>query len=163
MSEIYYKPDNFILEELVPSYLFEKWKDIQHKVWQNADYRMLYTLQRLRNRYGRMRMNNWHRGGPNQHKCLRPLDYKGYEYLSAHKFFMAGDPTPLEHNPDIIRADILNDPFHEDFKHITCLEFRISWVHFDVRNYDKGKYGILKVDKDGRVITDFKPEIYLEG
>lgn len=140
-----YIPDNFILEELIPPELFNAWKDIQQKAWQSADYGALKTLQNLRNRYGKMRMNNWHTGGPNKYKGLRPMEYQGLTYLSQHKWFKAFDPTPLSEDPEKIRQDILADPFHEDFKYITCIEMGVSWLHFDTRNWDKVKHGILKV------------------
>lgn len=148
----FYIPNNFVLEELIPPELFEEWKDMKWKVWMSIDYRALKTLQNLRDRYGKMRMNNWHNGGPNQYKGLRPMDYKGLTYLSMHKWFMAFDPTPLSEDPNKIRQDILNDPFHEDFKYITCLEMDISWLHFDIRNWDKINKGIYLVDKNGRGI-----------
>jgi len=141
----FYKPDNFKLYELIPQEYFERWKDFQHKVWQAWDYRVLYTLQKLRDRYGKMRMNNWYWGGPNQFKGWRPLDYEGLDNLSMHKWFKAADPTPTEENSEKVRQDVLADPFCEDFKYITCIEMNITWVHFDVRNWDKNNQGILKV------------------
>jgi len=140
-----YQPKNFILEELIPNYMFDKWKDIQSKVWQCFDYKALWTLQRLRDRYGRMRMNNWQWGGPNIHKGYRPPDYKGLSYLSMHKWFRAFDPTPLDESVEVIRQTILDDPYCEDFQYITCIEMNVSWLHFDTRNWDKVNEGILKV------------------
>ena len=35
---------------------------------------------------------------------------------------------------------------HEDFKYITCIEDKVSWLHFDVRNWNKKEDGILVVN-----------------
>jgi hypothetical protein len=140
-----YIPKNFSLEELIPPELFEKWKDVQWKVWQSADDRALITLQNLRKRYGSIMVNDWHTGGTFRYRGLRPMDYQGLTYLSQHKWFKAYDCSFANESEEKVRQDILADPFHEDFKHITCLEMRVSWLHFDVRNWDKANYGIFKV------------------
>lgn len=145
MSNIY-RPKNFVIEELVPPELFENWKDMQSKVWTSMDYRAIKTLQNLRDKFGRMRMNNWYKEGPNKYKGLRPMHYKSLTYLSQHKWFKAFDPTPLDTDIDVIRTDILNNPFSEEYKWITCIEMDVPWLHFDTRNWNKKEFGILKVN-----------------
>lgn len=143
--KMHYKPINFELYELYPKAFYYRWKHISHILWQLWDDRVLYTLQRLRNRYGKMSMNDWYWEGNNQYKGFRPANCGIGGILSQHKFFKAADPSPVDYTADKIREDILNDPFCNDFKYITCLEMGVSWLHFDVRNWDKEKEGILKV------------------
>lgn len=142
---MHYKPKNFELYELYPRHFYETWQHRADILWQLWDDRVLYTLQKLRNRYGKMNMNDWFWGGTNQYKGMRPFDCPVGSELSQHKFLRAADPTPEDMPAEQIRKDILADPWQEDFKYITCIEMNVDWFHFDTRNWDKMKSGILKV------------------
>ena len=141
----FYIPKHFKIYELVPKDLFEHYKKRQYYLWGLFDYRTLVTADNLRKRYGKMTINDWYWGGSNQYRGFRPPDCTVGAALSQHKMARALDMIPKSTDAYRIRNDILNDSYHEDFKYITCLEIDISWLHFDVRNYDKQKNGILQV------------------
>jgi len=145
---MYYKPKDFELDELYPKDFYEriiKEKNGEAKLWQLWDYEMLYTAQHLRDRYGTMSINNWHDGGDRQYCGWRPMDCKVGALLSDHKAWKGLDLHPAGISAIDIRTQILSDPYHEDFKFITCLEMDISWLHVSTRNWQKEIYGIQKV------------------
>jgi len=42
-----------------------------------------------------------------------------------------------------IRNDIINNPFHKDFKYIKGIELDVTWLHLDYRNWDKLNEGLF--------------------
>jgi len=145
---MYYRPENFQLYELYPKDIFEKGMSEpngEQKLWQMWDDRILYTIQHLRNRFGSMVCNTWYWGGNSQYRGWRPFDCPEGEKFSIHKAWKAVDLISKNFTATDIRSQILADPFHEDFKYITCVEMNVSWLHVDTRNRDKKNYGILNV------------------
>jgi hypothetical protein len=138
-------PDYFELYELLPPDIYSKYHGHPQKLWGMFDDRLLKTLHNIRHRYGKMVMNTWHWGGQNKYRGWRPWNTQVGAELSQHKFGRAGDPVPVETSAEDIRLDILADPFHPDFKYITGIEMGVAWLHIDVRNWNKTKYGILKI------------------
>ena len=138
-------PDYFELYELLPPNIYNQYHAHPGKLWGMFDDRLLKTLHNLRHRYGKMVMNTWYWGGVYKERGWRPWNTLTGAQFSQHKFGRAGDPIPVEISAEDIRQDILKDPFHPDFEHITCLEMNISWLHIDVRNHDKKKNGILLI------------------
>ena len=143
----YYKPEHFELYELVPRDIYERYSTIGklHILWGILDPRVLWTNDRLRERYGRMVMNDWWWGGKNQYRGWRPPNCEIGSILSQHRFARGSDLIPTETTAERIRDDILADPFDEDFQYITCIEMDVGWLHFDTRNWDKKSIGVLKV------------------
>jgi len=88
-------------------------------------------------------MNTWYWNGRHQYRGFRDFNSSIGAKLSQHKFGRANDLIFTEENVENVRKDILADPFHPDFVHITCIEADVSWLHFDVRNHDKEREGIL--------------------
>jgi len=142
-----FKPSNFKIYELVPDYIYKKYQFKPYVLWNIFDERMLYTLDKLGKRYGKLIMNDWYwrKGDPmaNRFRGWRDPDCKIGADLSQHKFGRAGDVIPSETTAEQIRQDILFSPFHQDFKFITCIEADVSWLHFDTRSRNKKKDGIL--------------------
>lgn len=104
------------------------------------DDRMLWTADKLRERYGRTTINNWWWGGKNQYRGWRPFDCEVGAEISQHKFGRAGDSLfslPAEE----IRQDILNNESDDIFKHISVIEKDVGWLHCDCRN-TRNKDGI---------------------
>lgn len=150
MSEIltYYTPKHFQLQELVPRAVYEDYKKrgkLDQLVWR-FDCRALWTLDRLRDRYGKTYVNNWLWGGENQFGGFRPWGCEIGAKNSDHKFGRAFDSKFVDVSPYTVRGEILADPWHPDFQFITVLELEVPWLHFGVRNWNKQKYGILKVN-----------------
>lgn len=114
-------------------------------LWFLLDWRLSWTADRLREKFGSIIINDWHSGGQNQYRGYRPLVCNVGASLSQHKFYRAADLIFKSLSADDVRKTILADPWHEDFQHITCLEIDISWLHMDFRFWDKRKYGIKLV------------------
>ena len=144
-------PEKFRIEELLPEKFFNQYMHYGERLWLVIDYRISYTLHRLRTRYGSTTINNWIFGGHYQHSGFREfqdqeaLNKPNRMTLSQHLFGRAMDAKFKNYTAEEVRQDILKEPFHEDFKYITCLEKNVSWLHFDTRNHDKDKRGILIV------------------
>ena len=124
-----YKPRHFIIQELVPRHVF---KDRGEKALELLDDRLLRTLDDLRDAFGPIVINDWHKDGMNQWRGLRTeLSPFGTMY-SQHRFGRAADLTFLKTDVDGVRAEILENP--SLFPLITSIELATNWLHFDVRN-----------------------------
>lgn len=135
-----YIPKYFELYEIVPKNIYSKYR---LNLWFLFDERILKTIDRLRDRYGALSVNNWYWNGRNQHKGWRPYNCTiGAEY-SLHKFGRAIDLHSKHFTSEEIRKDIKNDPFCKDFEYITCIEDDTYHLHIDCRNWNKNKEGIL--------------------
>ena len=141
-----YIPDHFKIYELVPKDIYESYPVKKHiNLWFLFDDRVLYTQDRLRKRYGKMICNTWFWGGEFQYRGWRPQDCEYGTLLRQHKRGGGIDSAPQETAVEAIRQDILADPWHDDFKYITCIEENTSWLHVDCRNWDKKRNGIFIV------------------
>ncbi len=140
------QPRFFTLQELVPPELFQQHGE---RLWLCFDARALITLDRLRERYGPIVVNNWHAGGDFTLSGLRPMDSTVGATLSQHKFGRAFDCKFTQADPAEVRQAIIADPDAEAFKHITRLEDfpGMSWVHFDTGNHDKARLGLRVVGR----------------
>ena len=126
-----YIPKYFTVEELVPPQVF---KDRGQKAWELIDSRLLATLDRLRDRYGPMTINDYKWGGEREWSGLRTPDSPYYSRYSQHSFGRAADILFKHHSAEKIRGDLL-DKFPElEYHLITAIEMDVSWVHIDVRN-----------------------------
>ena len=132
-----YKPKYFRLEELVPPDMFAT---VPAKyLWWALDWRVLWTADRLRERYGKMIANTWLWGGDHKERGLRdPMTSTGAAW-SQHKFGRALDLVPVETTAEEIREDIRAETAYPyAFKYITCIETGVPWLHFDDRNWEGG-------------------------
>lgn len=127
---------HFEIHELVPREVYDIRGD---KAWELLDDRFLITLDRLRERYGKMKMNDYIWGGGNQWRGLRTPDSPYFSQYSQHTFGRAGDPIFAEVTAEQVRTDLLANPDDECFEHIMSVELGVSWFHFDVRNCDRVK------------------------
>jgi len=150
-----YKCKHFRVEELVPEELFERFRSKPHRLWQLLDVRALITLDELRERFGSITVNNWLWGGSFDLSGLRPwITSTGAEF-SQHKFGRGfdckfKDVAAEEVRRELMELDTQGRQFGQPcFAHITCIEDfpGMSWFHFDTRNHDVGKLGLLVVGK----------------
>ena len=138
-----YKPTHFTIYELVPESLF-KLNYPDEMFFTLFDNRILWTADGLRRRYGKMIVNTYNWGGKSHYRGWRPFDCEVGAKLSQHKFGRALDLIPTEITAEEIREDILKKQKGlELFKYITCIETNVSWLHFDCRNHNKQRFGLL--------------------
>jgi hypothetical protein len=135
-SKEIYKCEHFIIEELVDPDTF---KARGQRAWELLDNRLLWTLDRLRMRYGSMTVNNWKWGKDRQWSGLRTPASPWYSTYSQHSFGRAADCLFADYTAEQVRQDILDNPDDEDFKYINSIELGVSWLHFDIRNCDRIK------------------------
>lgn len=128
-----YKPEHFIIQELVSQDLYHKYKYRQDKLWLIFDDRLLRVADQLRNRYGSCYVNNWF--------WKKDLNYCGFREqgcgvgspFSQHRFGRALDLHFNKVTAEEIRRDILAEiPFMCEF--IKGVENDVSWLHIDTRN-----------------------------
>ena len=129
-----YKCRHFKIHELVSPYVYNTRGE---KAWQLLDERGLITIDRLRDRYGKMTINNYAWGGDRKYSGLRISGDPHYSPFSQHSFGRGFDSLFENHDVETIRREILADPDHEDFKYIGALELGVTWLHFDTRNTDR--------------------------
>lgn len=140
-----YKPEFFELYELISREFYHSTVFNTYQKWVVFDERVLITNDRLRRRYGPMEANNWYWGGGDQWRGFRDSSCTIGADLSQHRLGRGQDLEPKRVTAEEIRKDILIDPFHPDFEFISCIEAGVPWLHFDCRNRDKEKDGILVV------------------
>lgn len=128
------KPRYFILPEWLPKDFYlaniNKYGD---RLWCMFDDRILWTFDQLRERFGRVVMNDWYWGGKNQYRGWRPFDCKVGAKLSQHKFGRGGDGI-LNQPAEEIRKVILANKFDFAFQYISAIEKDVGWLHVDCRN-----------------------------
>ena len=142
---IAYRPRHFDLKELVDPVT---WNVLGENAWWLLDPRLLWTLYRIRERYNRpMTVNSWkwQQEKPFTLRGFRPSSAALGGFHSQHRYGRAADFDVKGMSADEIRHDIVSHPDDPDFQYITCLETDISWVHLDVRNWDRATHGILLV------------------
>lgn len=125
----------FEIRELVPRHVYEARGD---RAWQLLDAGMLAVLDRLRERFGPMIVNNWHRSGEREWSGLRTPGSPYYSPYSQHSFGRAFDVLFLRADVETVRQHILANP--ELYPEIGGVELDVSWLHIDGRNVD----GILR-------------------
>jgi len=125
-----YKCKYFVIEELVSR---EAFTDRGEKAWQLLDDRMLMTLDRLREKYGKMTVNNWKWGGDREWSGLRTPDSPYYSKYSQHTHGRAFDIIFNNITAEEVRQEILANPDDPAFEFINSFEEGTSWLHIDAR------------------------------
>jgi len=124
----------FAIHELVPKQVFQARGE---RAWQLLDERLLITLDRLRERYGAMTVNNWYWGKEREWSGLRTKDSPYYSPYSQHTFGRAADCLFMKASAEAVRKDMLAAPDDQTFELVGSLEMGVSWLHVDVRNCDR--------------------------
>jgi len=142
----FYIPKHFAAHEIVDSKTYAKFGT---QAFQFMDARILYTADRIRERYSSAVYINTYllktQIGYFNFCGYRPRSCTIGAVHSEHRHGRALDLHILNIDAETIRKDILSDPFHEDFKYITTIEAGVNWLHIDCRNIDKEQNGILIV------------------
>lgn len=130
-----YIPEHFTIQEMVPPTLH---KEIAGRgpawAWTTLfDYRLLVTMDYLRNEFGRMEVNTWNRGGGLMYRGFRPCSCTVGALLSQHRFGRGVDMFPLDTEVEVVRRAILSNPGSPRYKYIGAIETDIPWLHLDTR------------------------------
>lgn len=148
MSSVYI-PTHFLIEELLPppELLPVPIRDVfrrdKKKLFRLFDYRVLVTLDRLRERYGVCSVNNWSLFYESEwyeaphvfrYSGWRPFDCPEGAELSEHKFFRAMDCKFKHTTPPEIWAELRKNKNAPEFEYIQRIEAfeGMSWFHFDM-------------------------------
>lgn len=126
-----YKCVHFAIHELVPRRIFEARGE---KAWQLLDVNALITLDRLREKYGPITVNNYYWGGEREWSGLRTPNSPFYSLTSQHTYGRAFDCLFAETTADKVRTDLLINPNGLVAEFINTIEMGTSWLHFDTRN-----------------------------
>jgi hypothetical protein len=137
-----YQCRHFQIQELVPRAMFERFRDVQELLWMAFDQRLLWAADALRDHFGVCSVNTWVIGGEQDQCGLRMVDSPVGTALSQHRFGRALDLHFKTATPDEVRKEILKS----QWPYITRIERDTpTWVHVDVGNHDREKFGILVV------------------
>ena len=97
---------------------------------------MLITLDRLRDKFGEIMINNWKTGGTLENCGLRNFASPVGKLYSMHKFGKAFDLHFANFDAKTVREVIKLYPNDPAFEFITCVEEDVAWLHIDNRNHD---------------------------
>jgi hypothetical protein len=171
-EEMYHAPRHFREEEWFSEWVCKKNTrngKIRKQIWRLVDSRITWTADALRDYFGPMYMNNWFWGGDKKGRGYRdPREIIDYDFLyrtrgiltdpvidhvktsyssfsSQHCSGRALDATFKGIKAEEIREDIRKNPKARRYRFITCVEDDVSWLHADVRNWERSQSGILFV------------------
>lgn len=129
---MFYTCKHFDIEELVDRATFEQFGQ---KAWMLLNPIALRQLDNLRDYFGvPVTVNSWKEGGPFQFRGFRPRSYNLGGEFSQHRMGCAFDLDVKGMAASAVRQEILTHKDHLSLKDINCLEDKVNWVHFDVRN-----------------------------
>jgi len=128
-----YKCGWFGIEELVSPDIV----NLGDEAWELFDEKLLITLDRMRNVYGPMTINNWAHGGEITWSGLRTIECPYYNALSQHSFGRAVDIVFENFSTCEVEQDILSGPNLKEFEHITTVMYGEDYLHIDVRNGER--------------------------
>jgi len=136
----------FKIWELVPEDFLKKYGE--EKCWLLLDSRVLWTADRLREKYGAINVNTYHISFKNSpvygkfnESGYRAFDSRTGAALSQHKFGRALDLHPTATAVSQMIDDVKKNPTDIAFMHISAVEVEkdkkpVTWFHFDVGNRD---------------------------
>lgn len=132
-----YVSKNFILQEFVPKSTFIRWGE---KSLRFLNPQLFVIAQALRDTYGPITLNDWHRGGRFQLRGYRPPDTVTGGKESAHKRGMAIDVDFDDEIPQQVYATILKDKAFWTELGVTTMEDvndTPTWLHIAIENWGK--------------------------
>lgn len=158
-------PEEIFPKKVIADHMKNGILDLQ--IWRLIDSRIIYTLHAIRNLHGTTVVNDYLWGGNNSYRGYRPpielVNLKdlieqlaAYNpgdkitikalwsgFTSQHCLGQAIDCKFKYKSADEVREHIKTFPQHPAYKYITAVEDGVSWLHFDVRNWDVAKSGVL--------------------
>lgn len=159
---MYYEPKHFIPEELLSKAVFKRERDNGNQIWRLFDGRLLWTIDAIRERFcgpkkhptnGGMIMNDWAWGGHNQYRGFRDIFVdivtagNNFSRTTQHAFGRGADYVIGQVNSEDVIQDIKDNPDIDAYQFITGLELGTTWVHNDVRCWDRAEEGIFTFNR----------------
>lgn len=137
-----YKPENFIIQELVPQKVFEARGE---KAWELLNPKMLYSIQEIREYTGnQVVLNDYAWNGNRQNQCLRTSDFYDDLSFSQHLSGSAADPLIGEMGPDESRELIIYMKKQGKLEFVTAMEDVVNWLHIDCRPCERlNEFGLF--------------------
>lgn len=119
-------------------------------IYAKFDPSLLWTIERIRIYYNRpVLINNWYAvGGSLNYRGYREKVIKGSSERSQHNNGRALDFNVSGISSDEAYHHILKNYNNDMYQYITAIEDKkkaTTWTHFDTRNYNKVKHGLLIV------------------
>ena len=136
-----YKPRWFETHELVYPLI---WAARGDRALELMDERILITADQLRDKFGKITVNNYEWGGQYKESGLRSFTTQTGAKLSQHRFGRGLDMKFGQTTPQEVYDYILNSP--EDFEYITCvenIEATKTWLHIDCRTLQTGGIRVI--------------------
>lgn len=150
----YYQPKWFTAKEVFPPSTIKDHTtahgNITNVIWRLFDWRVLWTADQLRERFGLMYANDYEWGGQYKYRGFRPptdlIDWKHfnlyqkikaispYTFTSQHCFGRALDVNFKDITAQEVIDDIKINYKQERYKYIRAVEEGVSWFHFDCRS-----------------------------
>lgn len=155
---MYHIPEFFKPEEIFSKAVIEVEGKNNPGIWRLMDSRVLWTADQLRlhfcgnqkkNSPDIMIVNDWSWGGKLQLRGFRDLWYdiilpqELYSVTSQHVYGRALDFHFKHTTAEEVRQDIKRYKGAERYKYITAIEDKTEWIHFDSRNWDTNRSGLL--------------------
>ncbi|MEJ2648767.1 MAG: hypothetical protein P8016_10210 [Sedimentisphaerales bacterium] len=107
------KCKHLAIYELVPPTVFN---EKHEKAWELFDERLLITRDKLREKYGKITVNNYYLGRDREWSGLRTTDSPYYSPFSQHTFGRAADCLFSNKSTEDVRQEILANPSDPDFE-----------------------------------------------
>ena len=152
---MYYVPKYFKPQEVFSQLIYNREEHKGEQIWRFMDGRILWTADRLRERFGAMTINDWLWGGTYHLRGYRDIfvdiieSGQDFSMTSQHCFGRAIDYDFKTVSAEEVIQDILSDPYKPEYKYITGLETDTTWVHNDTRSWEKASSGLLIFSRGG--------------
>ena len=129
-----YKCKHFCIEELVSPAVYEKKGE---KCWRWFNPIALQGIDKLRDRYGGMTINNWKWGGNRDGSGFHFKGEENRSEFSGHRMWGSFDIIPQQLSALELRIDLLGHeptqngllPSIKGFEEITEIEYGVTWFH----------------------------------
>lgn len=148
MIHIFTEVNNYVPKYFKPYELVSR--DIYRKFGNRSleflDTRLLWTIDNIREKFGKVVVNDWYWGGKFQYRGYRENECTVGAKESQHRHGRALDfhlVDGVKYPPYLFRKLIINNPQWKEFKFITGVEDfqNMNWIHIDVRNWDRKNNG----------------------
>ena len=129
-----YVPKHFELHEYLPKSLYNhlRQRGRLDRGWELLDDRLLRLDDQLREKFGKITINNWYWGGDREWSGIRTPDSAYFSPTSQHTYGRASDKLFRDNTITHVRSYILENP--DEFPLLMSLELDVTWLHSDVRN-----------------------------